>query len=58
MKTIYLDNAATSFPKPACVYEKLRTYLEDYGACPGRGGYAMARQALPLKEYWFRETMW
>jgi cysteine desulfurase family protein len=42
---IYLDNAATSFPKPSRVYERLREFLERYGACPGRGGYEMAREA-------------
>ena len=42
---VYLDNAATSFPKPPRVYERLREYLEKYGACPGRGSYEMARQA-------------
>ncbi|MFH1059556.1 MAG: aminotransferase class V-fold PLP-dependent enzyme [Pseudomonadota bacterium] len=39
---IYLDNAATSFPKPAAC---LRQGLEDYlalGASPGRGGYDAA----------------
>ena len=48
--TIYLDNAATSFPKPPRVYERLRSYLEEYGACPGRGSYEMARQAEAVVE--------
>ena len=42
---IYLDNAATSFPKPA---EPLRRALEKYlrlGASPGRGGYDLAVEA-------------
>jgi cysteine desulfurase family protein len=42
---VYLDNAATSFPKPPRVYERLREYLERYGGCPGRGGYRMAKEA-------------
>ena len=42
---VYLDNAATSFPKPAAVYDKLKGYLERFGACPGRGSYQMAREA-------------
>ena len=45
MRTVYLDNAATSFPKPPRVYERLRSYLEEFGGCPGRGSYEMARQA-------------
>ena len=43
--TIYLDNAATSFPKPPRVYEHLRDALEKYGGCPGRGSYEMARRS-------------
>lgn len=50
MRTIYLDNAATSFPKPERVYENLRKYLERYGGCPGRGGYALAKQAEEVIE--------
>ncbi|MCF8031948.1 MAG: aminotransferase class V-fold PLP-dependent enzyme [Desulfarculaceae bacterium] len=39
---IYLDNAATSFPKPAsCFREALDAYLAA-GASPGRGGYDAA----------------
>lgn len=48
---IYLDNAATSFPKPPRIYERLREFLEKYGACPGRGGYEMARQAEAVIEH-------
>src|SRR3989338_628809 len=47
---VYLDNAATSFPKPPRVYEKLREYLERYGGCPGRCGYRMAKEAEALIE--------
>ena len=42
---IYLDNAATTFPKPA---EPLRQALAEYleaGASPGRGGYDQAVEA-------------
>jgi len=42
---IYLDNAATSFPKPAeCLRAALESYLE-HGASPGRGGYDLAVEA-------------
>lgn len=42
---IYLDNAATSFPKPAeCLQRALNHYLE-LGASPGRGGYDQAVEA-------------
>jgi len=39
---IYLDNAATSWPKPARVYEEMSRCMRDYCANPGRGGHAMA----------------
>ena len=42
---IYLDNAATSFPKPAeCLRRALERYLQ-LGASPGRGGYDLAVEA-------------
>lgn len=47
---VYLDNAATSFPKPPRVYERIRGFLEEYGACPGRGSHEMARQAEAVIE--------
>lgn len=43
--TIYLDNAATSWPKPPAVYETLGTFLQDAGANPGRAGHRMAAAA-------------
>ena len=39
---IYLDNAATSFPKPEAVYRELQDYLRRDGANPGRGGHQWA----------------
>ena len=47
-RVVYLDNAATSFPKPPQVYERLRSYLEEFGGCPGRGSYEMVRQVEAL----------
>ena len=45
MHTIYLDNAATSFPKPPCVGARMREYVDEVGASVGRGSYAAAQQA-------------
>lgn len=39
---IYLDNAATSFPKPEEVYEEVLNCMKNYGANPGRGSHSMA----------------
>lgn len=41
---IYLDNAATSWPKPDTVAQALKSSLTEYGANPGRGGYEMAQK--------------
>ena len=42
---IYLDNAATSFPKPTSVLRAMTDALQNFGANPGRGGHQLALQA-------------
>jgi len=42
---IYLDNAATSWPKPPGVVAAVSRYLEEVGANPGRAGHARAADA-------------
>lgn len=42
---IYLDNAATSFPKPPSVIRAMTEALTEYGANPGRGGHQLALKA-------------
>ena len=37
---IYLDNAATTFPKPEQVYRAVDRTLREIGVGPGRGGYS------------------
>ena len=39
---IYLDNAATTFPKPECVYTAMDKFLRERCANPGRAGYRMS----------------
>src|SRR5919108_5505618 len=41
----YLDNAATSFPKPEVVYQALDTFARRDLANPGRAGHKMALAA-------------
>src|SRR5262245_20896186 len=43
--TIYLDNAATSFPKPESVYQAMDTFARQSLANPGRAGHKMALAA-------------
>ncbi len=42
---IYLDNAATSYPKPECVLEAVEKCFREKGANPGRGSHRMALAA-------------
>jgi cysteine desulfurase family protein len=42
---IYLDNAATSFPKPDKVYEDVLDCMKNYAANPGRGAHDMSIKA-------------
>ena len=45
---IYMDNAATSWPKPQCVSEDMTEALRNYGGNPGRGGHRLALAAGEL----------
>lgn len=48
---IYLDNAATSFPKPSEVYEEVLNCMKNYCANPGRGSHDMSvESALKIME--------
>lgn len=42
---IYLDNAATTWPKPRQVVEAMADAQQKYGANPGRGGHQMSMKA-------------
>ena len=39
---IYLDNAATSWPKPEIVYETMESFLREKGGNPGRASHSLA----------------
>jgi len=41
-RRLYMDNAATSFPKPKAVLEAMSHYATELGASAGRGAYAEA----------------
>lgn len=42
---IYLDNAATSWPKPPGVIEAIRDWMEFIGGNPGRSGHRLSASA-------------
>ncbi len=46
--SIYLDNAATSYPKPDCVLEAMSYYFKDIGANSGRSAHKQAQEASRL----------
>ncbi|HEY2841765.1 MAG TPA: aminotransferase class V-fold PLP-dependent enzyme [Pirellulales bacterium] len=47
---IYLDNAATSWPKPESVYVAMDRYQREIGAAAGRGGHVEAIAAREIVE--------
>lgn len=49
---IYLDNAATSYPKSELVYQKMDEVLRNYSVNAGRGSYKRAKEA----DYIIRDT--
>ena len=53
---IYLDNAATTFPKPEQVYRAVDRTLREIGTGSGRGGYARGIEATRLV-FEARETL-
>ena len=42
---IYLDNSATTFPKPPSVRKAMIDAVTQYGANPGRSGHSMSIRA-------------
>lgn len=52
---IYLDNAATSWPKPDAVYAAVDRYQREIGIAAGRGGYNDAIEAQRIVEAARRE---
>ena len=48
MELVYLDNSATSWPKPKEVLESIRKAIEQYGANPGRSGHKLAIEAARI----------
>ena len=45
---IYLDNAATTFPKPEAVYQAMDSFYRQFGGNAGRGANPLARKAAGL----------
>lgn len=45
MAIIYLDNAASTWPKPPAVKDMMAEAIEEYAANPGRGGHTLAMKA-------------
>ena len=56
MPRIYLDNAATSWPKPESVYQAVDHYQREVAAPVGRGVYAAAIASQGLVDAARRES--
>lgn len=46
----YFDNAATTYPKPECVYVFMDSFYRKHGGSAGRGDYALASSAKGVIE--------
>ena len=46
----YLDNAATSWPKPESVYRAVDHFMREVGATPGRGGHRREEEAARIAD--------
>ncbi len=49
-RVIYMDNAATSFPKPPQVVDAMVRFMTEVGANPGRSRHALSREASHAAE--------
>lgn len=47
---IYLDNGATTYPKPEVVYQQMDSFYRKYGVNPGRSGYDLCLAAGTMIE--------
>lgn len=48
IRRIYMDNAATSFPKPPAVMDAMARYATEIGASAGRGAYREAMESAAV----------
>ena len=46
----YFDNAATTYPKPECIYSFMDEFYRNHGGSAGRGTYALASSAKGIIE--------
>lgn len=49
-RSIYVDNAATSFPRPVAVYDAVNAQMRQNGAAAGRGSHAGSEAADRILE--------
>jgi len=48
--SVYLDNAATSWPKPEAVYQAVDQFMREVGATPGRGGHQREEKSAHIAD--------
>ena len=52
---IYMDNGATSYPKPEKVYTFMDAFYREFGVNPGRSGYDLCMETGTLVDQTRRE---
>ncbi len=45
MRSVYLDNAATTYPKPESAYVAMESFSREVGGSPGRSGHRLSLKA-------------
>ncbi len=55
---IYLDNAATSYPKPQAVYDTISGFLNTAGGNPGRTGHRLCDGGVPRERRGISPRSW
>jgi selenocysteine lyase/cysteine desulfurase len=49
-RRVYMDNAATTFPKPLGVVEAMAHFMQNVGANPGRSKHDLSQEASLIVE--------
>ena len=47
---VYFDNAATTFPKPECVYTAMDSFARTNGVSLGRGQHLLSAKASSIAD--------
>ncbi len=57
-RIVYLDNAATSWPKPPETGQAMADFIRDAGGNPGRSGHRLSIAAGRARSVWLIRCVW